>query len=140
MLTRRSFARVLAIAPAIASCVLRGETPAATSLRGKLRAGDKPVLVLPDGRRAELSGDAETKQVLNDSRLDGIDFEVLGQWESAARFTVNPMHLHAMFVHQGGKRLFVTYWCDVCSIRTYTPGLCLCCRKETDLDLRESLE
>jgi hypothetical protein len=45
-----------------------------------------------------------------------------------------------MFVHQGGKRLFVTYWCDVCSIRTYTPGLCLCCRKETDLDLRESLD
>ena len=140
MLTRRSFARVLAIAPAIAGCVLRAETPSATSLRGKLHAGDKPVLVLPDGRRAELSGDAETELVLNDSRLDGIDFEVVGKWESAQRFAINPMHLRAMFVHQGGKRLFVTYWCDVCSIRTYTPGLCLCCRKETDLDLRESLE
>jgi hypothetical protein len=140
VLTRRSFARVLAIAPAIAGCVLRAETPSATSLRGKLHAGDKPVLVLPDGRRAELSGDAETELVLNDSRLDGIDFEVVGKWESAQRFAINPMHLRAMFVHQGGKRLFVTYWCDVCSIRTYTPGLCLCCRKETDLDLRESLD
>ncbi len=119
--------------------MLRGET-SASSLRGKLHTGEKPVLVLPDGRRADLAADAETKQVLNDGRIEGVDFEVLGHWESAARFTVNPMHMHAMFVHKDGKRLFVTYWCDVCSIRTYTPGLCWCCRKETDLDLRESID
>ena len=31
----------------------------------------------------------------------------------------------------------ITYWCDVCSIRTYTPGPCWCCQKETLLDLRD---
>jgi hypothetical protein len=31
----------------------------------------------------------------------------------------------------------ITYWCDVCSIRTYTPGKCWCCQQETTLDLRD---
>ena len=31
----------------------------------------------------------------------------------------------------------VTYWCEVCAIRSYTPGLCVCCRDETTLDLRD---
>jgi hypothetical protein len=31
----------------------------------------------------------------------------------------------------------ITYWCDVCSIRAYTPGPCVCCQQETTLDLRD---
>jgi hypothetical protein len=31
----------------------------------------------------------------------------------------------------------VTYWCAVCAIRTFTPGICWCCREETELDLLE---
>jgi predicted RNA-binding protein with PUA domain len=35
-----------------------------------------------------------------------------------------------------GRLKMVTYWCDICSIRTYIPGPCMCCQKYTDLDLR----
>ena len=28
----------------------------------------------------------------------------------------------------------------VCSIRTYTPGICYCCQDETALDLREKFD
>jgi hypothetical protein len=132
-------AAVFAFAPAFLARLARAEAPA-THLRGRLRAGGKPVLELTDGRRAQLSGDESTRAVLNDDRLDQVDFEVLGHWESAERFAVDPFHQHAMFVHKDGKRLYVTYWCDVCFIRSYTPGLCWCCQKNTDLDLRDSIE
>jgi hypothetical protein len=55
-------------------------------------------------------------------------------------FRVGPLHKRAMFVHQAGKRLMVTYWCAVCSIRTFTPGVCMCCQDETALDFKEKLE
>ena len=84
-----------------------------------------------------LSGDADTVGVLNDARLEGVEFEINGKSEAPDRFTVNPIHTRAMFVHKGGKRLLVTYWCDVCAIRTYTPGICWCCREDTALDLQE---
>jgi hypothetical protein len=50
---------------------------------------------------------------------------------------VDPIHLKAMFVYRGGRRLVVTYWCAICSIRTFTPGTCVCCQEETDLDPRD---
>ena len=34
----------------------------------------------------------------------------------------------------------VSYWCEVCSIRTFTPGVCMCCQDETAVDLKERLE
>ena len=30
-----------------------------------------------------------------------------------------------------GKRFAVTYWCEKCAIRTYTPGTCWCCRRSS---------
>ena len=50
---------------------------------------------------------------------------------------VDPMHTKAMFVYKDGKKSRITYWCDLCSIRTYTPGICMCCQQETQLDLRD---
>ena len=44
---------------------------------------------------------------------------------------------HALLVHQNGKLKMITYWCDVCSIRAYAPGPCVCCQKETTLELRD---
>jgi hypothetical protein len=61
--------------------------------------------------------------VLNDKRLAGFDLEAKG------RFT-GP-------VHKDGHVKVITYWCDVCSIRTYTPGPCRCGQKEPLLDLRD---
>ena len=76
--------------------------------------------------------------VLADDRLNNADFEALGQRVDAGQFKIAPIHTRSLFVHQQGKRLMVTYWCDVCYIRTYTPGKCWCCQKDTELDLRES--
>jgi hypothetical protein len=74
--------------------------------------------------------------VLHDQRLAGADLEVLGH-QDGERFVVDPIHTKAMHVHRGGKRLNITYWCDTCAIRFYTPGICWCCQQETELDLRE---
>lgn len=113
---------------------LRSAVAVAVSLRGKLKAGAQPAIgpVL-------LTGDDDTKGVLNDTRLDGADFEVMGHSADPTHFTVDKIHTRSLFVHKDGKRMMVTYWCDVCYIRTYTPGKCWCCQKDTDLDLRDSL-
>lgn len=111
---------------------------AAGSIRGKLRQeeGKTPVLE-SDGKRIALSGDAPTIGVLNDPRLKDADFEVLGQADGESAFKIDLIHTRSLFVHRGGKRLMVTYWCDICYIRTYTPGECWCCQEWTALDLRE---
>ncbi len=110
-----------------------------TSLRGRLaRRQDKvPALRGPDGRLITLEGDPDTTAVLGDDRLAGLDFEVEGQVLAADRFRVGPFHTRSIWVHRDGSKLAVSYWCEVCSIRTYTPGLCMCCRDETALELRE---
>lgn len=106
----------------------------ATSLRGKLHTGLQPQL-----GAVKLSGDEPTMGVLADDRLINADFEALGQRVDAGQFKIAPIHTRSLFVHQQGKRLMVTYWCDVCYIRTYTPGKCWCCQKDTELDPRESV-
>lgn len=126
---RRHF--MLLLAPS--ALVLQGAL-APISLRGKLKAGSPPTI-----QSSILSGDDDTKGVLSDSRLDGTDFEVEGHFIDPTHFDVDKIHTRSLFVHKGGKRLMVTYWCDVCYIRTYTPGKCWCCQKDTDLDLRETL-
>jgi hypothetical protein len=112
------------------------------SLRGTLvrSAGDKPALEMGDHKQVQLDGDEPTVGVLNDKRLWGTDFEVVGHFNSPGHFEVDPIHTRAMFVHKDGKRLTISYWCEVCYIRTYTPGTCVCCQKYTDLDLKEADE
>jgi len=110
---------------------------AGASFRGRLTrdAAGKPVLE-SNGRRLRLSGDADTEAVLADDRLLNADLEVIGR-EAGGAVAIDPMHSAALWVHKDGRRLRITYWCDICAIRTYTPGLCVCCREETVLDLRE---
>ncbi len=130
-----------------ASSLIRAAAIPPVSLRGTLlQTPEKPsAIVAPNHHRISLAGDESSTGVLLDERLQGVDFEVLGHYTSADRFLVDPIHTRSLFVHKladsgdkSDKRMIVTYWCDVCSIRTYTPGLCWCCRKYTDLDLRES--
>jgi hypothetical protein len=113
---------------------------AGVSIRGKLtRSPDqKTVLEVSSNKLAALDGDQATQSVLNDQRIWGTDFEAVGHFNSPDHFEIDPIHTRSMFVHKDGKRLMITYWCDVCYIRTYTPGTCVCCQKYTDLDLRES--
>lgn len=108
-------------------------------IRGKLtrREGKPPALQTADGKLVTLAGDTSTLGVLNDKRLANAELEAKGRFSSNGVFTVDPIHTRAMHVHKDGKKLAITYWCDVCSIRTYTPGLCWCCQQDTALDLRD---
>lgn len=108
-----------------------------TSVRGRLRQNPEPFLEQQDGRRIPLSGDEPTMGVLRDERLKDSDFEAAGEFRPSGVFEIEPIHTRSLFVHRDGKRLMVTYWCDICYIRTYTPGDCWCCQEYTALDLRE---
>ena len=109
-----------------------------TTVRGKL-VGPATVQT-PDGRRIHLSGDTSTEGVVKDARVIGNDFEMTGTFKSPEEFEIGLIHTKSMYIHKNGKRLFITYWCEVCSIRTYTPGMCWCCQENTELDLREHLD
>ena len=129
---RRSF--LVLLVPA----ALSAAAPPAATIRGTLVMQDgKPALKTSDGKLVLVTGDEDTTGVLKDTRLAGAEFELLGQFAESGSFAVNPIYTRAMYVHKDGKRLLVTYWCDVCAIRTYTPGICWCCREDTALDLRE---
>lgn len=109
-------------------------------LRGKLvqRAGQAPAIETADHRLIAAEGEPETLAVLNDKRLGGSDTELLGRYAGPDRFVVGPFYTsQSIVVHKDGKRFAVSYWCPVCSIRAYTPGKCVCCQQETQLDLEE---
>ncbi len=125
------------LASLAAMCAVAAPEPA--SVRGKLvqRPGKPPAVETRDGKTVALDGDEETRGVLNDKRLAGFDLEAKGHFTAPDRFQVDPIHTRAMFVYKDGRARLITYWCDTCSIRTYTPGLCWCCQQETTLDLRD---
>lgn len=130
-------ARIVLVLALAAACL--AEAPQSVTVRGKLvqPPGRPPAIETADGKRIALSGDAPTTGVLKDKRLAGFDLEAKGQFTSPDQFTVDPIHTKAMFVFKDGKAKLITYWCDLCSIRTYTPGVCWCCQEETTLDLRD---
>jgi hypothetical protein len=109
-----------------------------TSARGKLITGD-PAFLDNGGKQTRLLSNDDIKKVLADDRLNGFDFEALGR-PTADSFEIEPFHKRPLYAWQNGKRLHVTYWCDVCYIRTYAPGKCWCCQKDTELDLKETLD
>ena len=94
-------------------------------------------LKLVDGRVIGVSGDAESAAVLRDGRLARDEFELRGRFTGADGFVMDPIYLKAIFVWRDGRRMVVTYWCDVCAIRAWTPGKCQCCQDEMALDLRD---
>lgn len=129
---------------AVTGCLIhRGSaatTPSTTqSVKGKLaqQKDAPPVLRTDDGKNLTLTGDDDTRKVLTDPRLNGETLETIGHFTTPEQFAVGPIYEKNMFVLKDGKRLRITYWCDICSIRTYAPGVCVCCQKWTDLDLRD---
>lgn len=111
-----------------------------TTLRGKLTQapGKKPALAVSAGRLIALDGDRETVGVLNDQRLAGADLEITGHFTAPDQFLIDPYtSKDALYLHRNGKKYTISYWCPVCSIRTYTPGKCACCQQDTNLDLQE---
>ena len=125
--------RHLLLLPSLALAVARA---AGESVRGKLtKTGDgKPAVKMLDNRLVELKGDDPSMLVLNDPRLANSEFEAVGHRTSPTTFEIDPIHNRAMFVYRNGKRLAVSYWCDICYIRTWSPGKCWCCQEDTRLD------
>lgn len=114
---------------------------AAISVRGRLthREGKPPAVETADHKLIAVDGDKDSRGVLNDKRLAGAEMELRGHFTGPDQFVVDPIHTRGMHVHRDGKKLLITYWCDLCAIRTYTPGICWCCQQETEIDLREKL-
>lgn len=127
-MTRRHWLNRLA---ALASTPLLAE---ANIIRGRLRANRQ--LETPSGL-ITLSGDSPTLLVLDDERLLGKDFEATGAPGKDNTFTIAPIHTKPMYVYLSDKRLGVSYWCDICYIRTYAPGNCWCCQEYTKLDPKD---
>jgi hypothetical protein len=115
------------------------QAPSST-LRGRLlQAGEKPAIETRAGARIELDGEPESLAVLRDRRLAGAELELRGEHKKPNIFIVGSFYTSkSMFVHKDGKKYTISYWCPVCSIRTYTPGKCMCCQEETHLDLEEA--
>jgi hypothetical protein len=132
MRTRRS---LLALAVAGVSRAADAVVAAGGKLRGKLKTG-RPAML----EGVELTGDDATLAVLADSRLQDADFEAAGETVAPGRMKLGPIHTRSMYVWKEGKRLMISYWCAVCSIRTFSPGVCMCCQEDTELDLKEKFE
>jgi hypothetical protein len=137
---RRDLLLLLALPAArlAAAAATTGEATSTPTLRGKLTLRDgKPTIQLSDGRLIAVDGDEPTRGVLKDTRLAGADLEAVGHFANPGLFLVDPIYTRALHVYKDGKRFSVSYWCATCSIRTYTPGTCVCCQAETDLDLQD---
>ncbi len=113
--------------------------PQTVTIEGKLivREGQPAALETAAHQTVQLDGDAPMRKVLGDTRLNGFEIQAKGHFTAPRHFQLDPMHTHSMLVKKDGHLKMVTYWCDVCSIRAYTPGPCVCCQKETVLDLRD---
>jgi hypothetical protein len=110
------------------------------SLLGKLvqPEGKPPAIQTAGNKLVSLDGEPESLKVLSDERLAGSDMELLGHYAAPDRFVVGSFYTsRSIIVHKDGKRYTISYWCPVCSIRAYTPGKCVCCHQETQLDLQE---
>jgi hypothetical protein len=109
------------------------------TLRGKLsiHPGQPATLETSDHKTVRLDGDDTTEKVLADVRLNGFEVETRGHFTSADHFQIDPSYTHSLLVRKEGRLKLITYWCSICSIRAYTPGPCVCCQRETTLDLRD---
>jgi len=134
VLTRRAFSlSLLPLMQAIAAETKKGEI-----FHGKLTAGPtQPPAAQTAGGTIALDSDEANLKVLHDERINGFEMEARGHYTAPGHFLIDPQHTRSILLKdKDGRMKMVTYWCDVCSIRTYIPGPCMCCQKYTDLDLR----
>ena len=118
--------------------MLAAAEPKTETIEGKLivRQGAAAILETAGHQAIELSGDPSTQKVLHDERLNGMTAQATGHYIAPGKFLLDPQHKRALLVRKGETLKMITYWCEVCQLRSYTPGPCVCCQGETDLDLR----
>jgi hypothetical protein len=127
------------VAALFLSAAWAADLPSHDVLRGKLmvRDGKPAALQTADHKLVELNGDESTQKVLADKRLNGYEVEAHGHFTAPGRFAIDPFHTRGLVAVEKGKVKLITYYCDVCNIRTNVPGPCACCQKETTLELRD---
>ena len=136
--SRRAVLSALALG-ALAAAPKSDET---VTIRGKLkqRGAAAPAIETDDHKVITLDGDEAAMKTLRDARINGFELEAKGHFTSADHFRIDPNHARSVLVRKDGKLKMITYWCDVCSIRSYEPGPCWCCQAETVLQLRDPNE
>jgi len=122
---------------AAAALCLAADSKQSVTVRGKLvvKDGQTAVLETADHKTIKLDGDNNTLKVLGDTRLNGFQAQAKGHFEAPDRFMIDPPHTKPLLVEKDGHLKLISYWCDVCTVRASTPGPCVCCQKETALDL-----
>lgn len=125
----------------------QGEVPALTVVRGRAvcldasgheagsffgcREGSDFGFASKDGRLYKfLPGDAMTA-VFTDNRVRQRELQITARFN--ARDELEIIKVQSI---KAGKLYDIFYYCDVCSITAYVPGLCPCCRNE--LEFRET--
>jgi hypothetical protein len=121
----------------VAALCLAADSREGAIVRGKIivKDGQPTVLETTDRKLVKLDGDDQTKKVLADPRINGFEAQAKGRFATPDRFVIDPSHTHPMLVKKDGHLKLVSYWCDICTIRSYAPGPCACCQKDTALDL-----
>jgi hypothetical protein len=122
---------------AVAALCLAADSRESAIVRGKIivKDGQPTVLETTDHKLVKLDGDDQTMKVLADPRVNGFEAQAKGRFATPDRFVIDPSHTHPMLVKKDGHLKLVSYWCDICTIRSYAPGPCACCQKDTALDL-----
>lgn len=115
------------------------DAPGGETVRGKLvlQPGAPAAVETKDHKRITLEGDESTSKVLADQRLNGFEVEARGRLTAPDHFLIDPFHTRGLMARQDGKLKLITYYCDVCDIRSNVPGPCVCCQRETTLELRD---
>jgi hypothetical protein len=122
---------------AVAALCVAADSKQSVLVRGKLivREGQPTVMETAEHKSIKLEGDDGTLKVLGDPRVNGFEAQAKGRFAAPDRFVIDPPHTHPLLVRKDGHLKLVSYWCDICTIRSYTPGPCACCQKDTTLDL-----
>lgn len=110
--------------PAGEQTVIRGELLASASTEADHR------LKTDDGKVWDLVVETDAFHALHDPKLAGRTWEFVGYAQDGDKFDVRKL-----FTIKDGKRHEVTYYCEICHIVSYRPGMCMCCQE--DVELRE---
>ena len=91
-------------------CALAAQLRAAArTVRGRFVKGG--TLVTPEGRRIKLDGDESARKVYDDERLEGVDFEVEGDFKGDV-FVAEPIHKRPLWAWRNGERRMVSSLTD----------------------------
>ncbi|HYK90514.1 MAG TPA: hypothetical protein VE398_17200 [Acidobacteriota bacterium] len=104
---------------------------AAATLDGKVvvEGRNPPQLQLQD-KRIQLSiADDSIGETLRDHRVAGKQMRLVGKFRDDGSFEVTDFFV----VHPDGLYRII-YFCNVCHITAFKPGICICCQQPTELE------